>query len=238
VNPDFYVGYLPKAPSRLGAFLRRTSLALVLMGVLIAGVLAWGQLPFAGSLFEFQQYRPYRGRLQAQPYPALITREARYLLVGPGKHGWLPSVAVSGRTVILQGALARRGDVRLLEVMPDSLQVVAGSETPEQFVDLGEVHLRGEIVDSKCYLGVMNPGSGKVHRDCATRCISGGIPPAFVVKDGAGNSRVLLLAGSDGRPLGREVLGVVGEPLTISGHLQRSGSQLILLAGPGNNWWR
>jgi hypothetical protein len=27
--------------------------------------------------------------------------------------------------------------------------------------------LTGEIVDSKCYLGVMNPGQGKVHRDCA-----------------------------------------------------------------------
>ena len=32
-------------------------------------------------------------------------------------------------------------------------------------VDFGEVTLAGEIVDSKCYLGVMNPGNGKVHRD-------------------------------------------------------------------------
>ena len=45
--------------------------------------------------------------------------------------------------------------------------------------DLDTFTLIGEIVDSKRYLGVMNPGNGKVHRDCAVRCLSGGIPPIF-----------------------------------------------------------
>ena len=47
------------------------------------------------------------------------------------------------------------------------------------------VMLRGEIVDSKCYLGVMNPGEGTVHRDCAARCLSGGLPPMLVVRSPA-----------------------------------------------------
>ena len=36
---------------------------------------------------------------------------------------------------------------------------------------LGPVELTGEIADSKCWLGVMNPGEGTVHRDCARRCL-------------------------------------------------------------------
>lgn len=100
--------------------------------------------------------------------------------------------------------------------------------------DLGQVTLSGEIVDSKCYLGVMNPGSGKVHRDCAVRCISGGIPPAFSVKDAEGRPKILLLAGVDGRQLNREVLDFVAEPITIRGRLTRSGETYILWTEPSS----
>jgi len=76
----------------------------------------------------------------------------------------------------------------------------------------------------------MNPGEGKVHRDCAARCISGGAPPAFVVRDASGEAQILLLVGSDGRKLNREVLAFVAEPIEVSGELARSGSNLILKA--------
>jgi hypothetical protein len=49
-------------------------------------------------------------------------------------------------------------------------------------VSLGTQTLIGEIVDSKCYLGVMNPGALIPHRACAIRCISGGIPPVLLVR--------------------------------------------------------
>jgi hypothetical protein len=90
--------------------------------------------------------------------------------------------------------------------------------------DLGVVELAGEIVDSKCYFGVMNPGNGKVHRACAVRCISGGIPPAFAAKDASGAIRTLLLSGVDSR----EILDLVAEPVTVRGRLQRSEGDLIL----------
>jgi hypothetical protein len=90
------------------------------------------------------------------------------------------------------------------------------------------VTLAGEIVDSKCYLGVMNPGNGKVHRDCAARCISGGIPAAFVVKDAAGVSKTLVLSNA-----GR-LLEFVAEPVEISGRLFRSNGMLKLRADPGS----
>jgi hypothetical protein len=78
----------------------------------------------------------------------------------------------------------------------------------------------------------MNPGKGKVHRDCAVRCISGGIPPGLLIRDGAGGSWVLLLAGADGRPLSREILDFVAEPVRIEGRLSRLGNTYILQSEP------
>ena len=75
----------------------------------------------------------------------------------------------------------------------------------------------------------MNPGRTKVHRDCAARCISGGIPPAFVTADG-----FYSLVGGDGRPVQHEVLDWVGETIEVTGTVQRSGETLILRAEPSS----
>jgi hypothetical protein len=124
----------------------------------------------------------------------------------------------------------------MLEVPPESIHEtrMIPLTTPTEPIDLGMIRLRGEIVDSKCYLGVMNPGSGKVHRDCAVRCISGGAPPAFIARDAAGEPQVLLLTGSDGRALNKEILSFVAEPLEIHGRVVRSGSHLVLKAEPSD----
>jgi hypothetical protein len=95
--------------------------------------------------------------------------------------------------------------------------------------NLGAVTLTGEIVDSKCYLGVMNPGRTKVHRDCAARCISGGIPPALVTSDG-----FYMLVGGDGRPLNHELLQWVAETIEVHGNLERSGEALTLRTDPAD----
>src|SRR6266496_5186212 len=97
--------------------------------------------------------------------------------------------------------------------------------------DLGEVTVTGEIVDSKCYLGVMNPGQGKVHRDCAARCLSGGTPPLLVGTDGVTTNahEQFLLVGLDGRALGRDVLReFIAEPITIRGELLKIGESQML----------
>jgi hypothetical protein len=52
--------------------------------------------------------------------------------------------------------------------------------------DLGAFTLVGEIVDSKCYLGIMNPGETNPHRECAALCIGGGIPPLIIAHDADG----------------------------------------------------
>ena len=120
----------------------------------------------------------------------------------------------------------------MLEIVPSSIVVIDIQPTIQETIrDLGTVTLTGEIVDSKCYLGVMNPGQGKVHRDCAARCLSGGIPPIFVTADGR---EQFLLVGPDGRALGRDALReFIAEPIQIQGELLESGSTRLLKIDPG-----
>ena len=229
---EFYVGYLPKAPERLRHALRRMIAGLNLAAVVLALLLVFGQQPFADSRFEFLVYREYRGLVTASPYPSLRTESGRFLLAGPGKHGATDLVREYNlRDVQLRGSLIRRNDNMMLEIMPGSIRAIGSSGRVDQIRELGPITLTGEIVDSKCYFGVMNPGNGKVHRDCAVRCISGGIPPGFIVKDASGMTRTLILSGVESR----EVLDFVAEPVKIRGRLQRLGDMLILVAERSGN---
>jgi hypothetical protein len=61
----------------------------------------------------------------------------------------------------------------------------------------------GEIVDSKCFLGVMNPGEGTVHCDCARVCLRGGIPPMLLIRGARAEEALVLLVDAAGAPVGR-----------------------------------
>ena len=235
MNDDFYVGYLPTAAPEIRRYVRWVVAAIGGLCVSLAIVLVLAQGPSAASRFEYGQYRDYTGELVEWPYPMLVTREARYLLVGPGKLGVVDSMrGHDGQQIHIRGSLISRGADQMLEVETASVQFSAAAfQTPRHPVDLGSVTLTGEIVDTKCHLGVMNPGEGKVHRDCAVRCISGGAPPGFLVQDAEGETRLLLLVGAQGQPLGRDVLDFVAEPVTITGQLVKLGTSLILKAEPG-----
>ena len=216
-------------PVDLKKTVRRVVIALGVLLALVAATLIIGQNPFAASTFEFQQYRDFRGTLLTEPYPALAIRgqEPPWLLVGPGKHGVGDLRQWSGREVALKGErifrAGGRAEDHMIELAPGSFTAGGEGGPVQGHEDLGEVQWTGEIVDSKCYFGVMNPGAGKVHRDCAVRCISGGIPPAFLVRDAGGNSVTLLLANWKG-----ELLEHIAEPVTIRGRLSRSAGRLTL----------
>ena len=94
--------------------------------------------------------------------------------------------------------------------------------------------LEGEVVDSKCFLGVMKPGNLKPHRACATRCISGGVPPVFLVRDARGHATYYLLTSADGGAVGRQLVdrALVAEPLRVTGRVRAVGDQLVLSADP------
>jgi hypothetical protein len=219
---EFYVGYLPIRPG-LRRFVRRVvgALAVIAAGAAIAFV--FEQSPFAPSAYEYQDYRDFQGVLLTKPYPALAVPDGPpWLLAGPGKHGFAPPPELSGQVVRLRGERIHRGSDRMIAVR--TVTALGQGEVLAE-VDLGHAELTGEIVDSKCYLGVMNPGSGKVHRDCAVRCLSGGIPPALLVRDANGAARTVLLGNWR-----RGWLDRVAEPVTLSGRLARSAGRLILYA--------
>ena len=185
---DFYIGYADPAPPRIRRTQRFVTAASLVLAVLAATVVAIGQRRLPAATFEFGTVRAFEGFLVADPYPSLIVRgEAgprRYLLAGPGKSGAEDHVrGFAGRTVTLKGTLAmREGEpMALIEVRPGSVAAAGGGGGSRAGVetDLGSRYLEGEIVGSKCYLGVMNPGSGIAHRACATSCIRSGIPPLW-----------------------------------------------------------
>jgi hypothetical protein len=90
-------------------------------------------------------------------------------------------------------------------------------------VDFGDRTLSGEIVDAKCYLGVMNPGEGTPHRDCAGVCIRGGIPPLLAVRSTAGNTALVTLVDANDGPANDLAAPLAGRPVTVSGRLVQHG---------------
>jgi len=241
---EFYVGYLPRAPARLGRWLRRLVPVLLAVTGALGALLGTNHGLRPAARFEYGSPVELAGTLVVRPYPHLIaSRPGRVgraspvssvALVGPWKHGADALVeGFDGLAVRLEGTLALRDGQVLAELVPGSLRPDPGPPLPAPApLDLGTRTLRGEIVDSKCFFGVMNPGELKPHRGCAARCISGGIPPVLCVRDGAGRASYLLLVSAGGTPVNAEVLDLVAEPVEITGRVERHGDNLVLFAAP------
>jgi hypothetical protein len=77
----------------------------------------------------------------------------------------------------------------------------------------------------------MKPGEGKVHRDCAIRCILGGIPPMMAVKNDRGEANYYILLGENGEPVNRAVQDFVGVPVEINARLVQYDDWIIAYIG-------
>jgi len=243
---DFYIGWEAKAAPSICNTVRKVVMAMLLLALLAPLVLAVSQRMIGASVFEWGTHKTFSGILQAQPYPHLLVsrpgnanglpRFSTYYIVAPWKFG-LDQKAIEpfdGKSVTLKGTLIYRGNQTMIEVLPGSIQmtnVAAATALPEA-MPLGKQTLVGEIVDSKCFLGVMNPGQLTPHRACAIRCISGGVPPVLLVRQKDGPAIYLLLVSADGKPVNKRVLDMVAEPLEITGEVERQGELLILRADP------
>jgi len=247
---EFYVGDLRSMPPGIRRRVRAAVAAAVLLAIAGAALFAASQKKFAESFFEFGKPVEFSGTISLQPFPTLSQNspatpgdsdEAPYLLVAPGKHGADALLSGwDGKQVRLRGTPIHRFEGRMIEVETGSITELGKTQAnPGDWMDLGESTLSGEIVDTKCFLGVMNPGEGKVHRDCAARCLSGGIPPALVSLDADGIHRIVLLTGEDGKPLPKQAyLARVGQPVSVRGrvwesrglyYLRASGAQITAL---------
>jgi nitrite reductase/ring-hydroxylating ferredoxin subunit/DMSO/TMAO reductase YedYZ heme-binding membrane subunit len=242
VEREFYVGYLPQAPPRLARHTKLVVAALAAVALCVSAVVATHQRELRDGRFEFGVEREFRGMLEARPYPMLrVARpseaksSSRYLLVSPGKHGAFDAVApLVGQPVSLRGSLIYHDGQTMIEVADGSIARDA-SVAPVPLSSgesVGRFTFVGEIVDSKCHLGVMNPGERATHRACAKLCIRGGIPPILWVEDDAGRVQKLLLVDEHGAAVNSRVLELVGERVEITGEVVREDDWLILKSDP------
>lgn len=241
---EFYVGYLPKAPAGIAKRIRGLIAVVLVLGAIAAISFARVQKTYARSTFEYGKERKFEGVIENSPFPVLSTsgssitdsKTKRYLLVAAGKRGADSQVQeYAGKTVRLRGTLIHRDDQLMIELVKDSISVLADTnEVPSLMTDLGTFDLTGEIADSKCYLGVMNPGNGKVHRDCAVRCLSGGIPPIFATDDFRGGPAILVLTDAAGKPLHKQAfLNLLAQPVRVHGKVLQTANTLLLEIQPG-----
>lgn len=239
----FYIGYEPSAALAVARPVRRLVVTLLLLGIGITGVGALAQPRADPAVFHLggslSNDGPLVGRLVTHPYPVLVTdsgtyRHRQYLLAGPGKHRANVS-AWDDRQVQVLGNLMRRGNGAMLEVAEITAAPGRAAAEPIPRTDLGRFTLTGEIVDAKCWLGIMNPGRGKTHLACAVRCLSGGLTPLFAVRDSVGREQQLILTEADGGPMvrSRGRLAEVGRRVTLSGRMIREGELLFFrMAAP------
>lgn len=157
--------------------LRRIVTLAFAAGLTIAAALAINQRTFADSYFLFGTVRDYEGVIEMAPIPHLAASSRIWPLVARGKFGFH---GTPGRAS-LRGTPLGSGPIEMLEIEPGSVRALGNSAAarPEPFRLVGHTTLAGELVDSKCHLGVMNPGAGVTHLACARRCLSGGVTPGL-----------------------------------------------------------
>ena len=240
MTDELYVGYVDETPPGIRRFGRRLAVGLVVLAAAAGLGLALLLERFDEGVFEYGTVRDYSGELLVDPHPRLITADGPadgYLLVAVGKHGLdvdeapgLPWQSDPSRKIELTGTLIRNPEAAMLEVhsfeLPEQVGEGGAAEAPDTPGDAQT--LVGEIVDTKCYLGAMKPGRGKPHRDCASLCIRGGIPAALLVRTKSGERQLVHLMHASGRAVGPEALDWVGQPVEVTGLLQRDDDRLFL----------
>ncbi len=249
MKDDFYIGWQPQSPKSYSHAMKLLIGALLVIVPLSAFLLVSSQNEFSAANFEFGKSTEVEGVLVKKPVPMLkleggTTADGKViyqniLLVAFGKRGAKGDIVkmeqekgdLEGQLVRLKGTLIYGDGKTLLELTDGKdalLEVKEGEQIRKsQEEKFGEATLKGEIIDPKCYFGVMKPGEGKIHRSCAIRCISGGIPPVLKIQDAEGNTNYCLLLGSKGESINEKVLDYVASPIEVSGQLSKMDDWLL-----------
>lgn len=252
MSTEFYIGWMPTAPATFAKHMRKVLLVLFAL-VTITGIsLGLFQKKFSSGSFEFGKLTSVKGIYFNQPVPLIKIINGRDIfgnlsyvtvpLLGFGKmgaEGVIASiekekhVSINQREITLKGTLLYNDGKLLLQVDSNDSPLmavgnIAGADMLPQKKDLGKMIIRGEIVDPKCYFGVMKPGQGKPHKDCAIRCILGGIPSVLRVVNNIGATNYYLIAGTNGEKMNEAVQHFVGEPVSLEAEAIQYGDWIIL----------
>lgn len=250
---EFYIGWLNKPPQGVRDFLRKYILMMLAIIIALGLCLSLGQKKFSKSNFEYGQLTEIKGVYFSKPVPCIRVSNSKdmagfasYLtipLVGYGKHGaggiisaWEREnhLLLDRKEITLTGTLIYYDGKSILQIDPNDkpfLDLSAHEISADLFPDtrdLGIMEIKGEIVDPKCFFGVMKPGEGKPHRDCATRCILGGIPPVLAIRDKLGFANYCLILGPNGEPINDLVKNFVAEPISVKARAVRHDDWIVL----------
>ncbi len=243
---EFFVGYLSEVPSKTASIIRKVIIGIGITVVIVGFLLVYSQGEFSTSNFEYGEYKNVEGYLFKEPVPHIkvplldTTGKTEYnsiLLVGFGKMGAGNTLKgfenqlgnLDGKFIRITGQKIHGQGKALLQIeenaMPEILKspvkgIVSGID------ETGGASMRGEIVDPKCYFGVMRPGEGKPHMSCAIRCISGGIPPVFFSVE---DQEYYLVLDENLQPANQSVTGLVGYELSLAGRTARLDDWKVLI---------
>jgi hypothetical protein len=246
-DPHF-IGWLPM-PRAYARFLAPVAAGLLVAAAVVAVLIVRGQRAPGDGRWDAGRTTTFEGIAYAEPYAMIRVpgpgggAAATILLVEEGKFGARERVRpLDGQPVRVTGTLLHRDGVRMLELAAgeNGLRPASQSDTAVKHLrrsppqPLGRVILRGEIVDSKCYLGAMKPGGGATHKGCAALCLRGGVPPLFVTRDATGGTTTYLLTKGTGGPLDQEVFDLLGEQVEFDGGLEAWGDVAVLKTASGS----
>lgn len=248
----FYIGWMATAPKLLVRFIKKYLFAIFMVAIVLGSLLAISQKKFGTGNFEFGQLTDVKGIYFDKPIPCIkvlngkdIWGNLSYItipLVGYGKHGAEGAIIemekvqhtrLNKKELTLRGTLLYHDGVTVMQIdKNDNTSVNISNKTVPtellpQVKDLGSAAIKGEIIDPKCYFGVMKPGEGKPHRDCAIRCILGGISPMLAVKNAKGEANYYLLAADDGGNINEAVQDFVAEPVEMEARLVKYDNWIV-----------
>lgn len=254
---EFYIGYLPKAPKGISRFTLVAVFVFFLLLVASAYVVVSNQTTVNNGSFEYGELTEVEGLIYLGPQPFMKVIEGEdvngdpvfknILLINFGKHGARPSlekirskIALTFDRVYvkLRGTLIYHNGTTLLELTENENSYISYKPLVDKSLyskdvhDLGTQTLTGEIIDPKCYFGSMKPGEGKPHKSCAGLCISGGIPPMYVVKNEQGLADYYLIMGEDKQRLSDEVIPYVSDITSISGRVETLDEWKVIYINP------
>lgn len=231
---DFYVGYLDEVAPDTKKLLKRFVIVAIIALLGVATVFALTQNKDKNSAFDFDTTTKITGVYHEMPYPMLKIQTSEnsfknILLLGFGKSNANPFLAkirtevsqLSGSTLSIEGNLIYYNGKTLLQISDEEkitlVEKSNSSNLPEITTVVANMELEGEVIDPKCYFGVMKPGRGKIHRSCAVLCISGGIPPVLATTDENNISEYYLITDTNGNPIHKDILPYIGKPSLLTG---------------------
>jgi hypothetical protein len=254
-NSEFYIGWQTKAPASFAKHVKKVVLFLFPVALLVAYLLSASQKKFSTANFEFGKLTEVKGIYFNEPVPLLKISDGKggfitIPLVGYGKHGAetaildyekANNILLNKKELTLKGTLLYSDGKTLMQIDKNENPVISISNHPPDSSkvlpsgkEIGWTSIRGEIIDPKCFFGVMKPGEGKVHKDCAIRCILGGIPPVLKVQNEKGENNYYLIVGPNGEKMNEAVKNFVAEPVEIKARAVQQDDWIILYTAKEN----